>query len=159
MTVRIAFAACLLAVGAAVAVAPLRPFDARSMEAIRKAQAGRPFVLALWSIHCEPCVREMPVWRDLSARYPDIQVILVSTDPPGERERVNAFLKRHDPGGVQRWQYADEFEERIRHGVDPRWRGELPRAYFFDRAHRIEVRTGAVEAAVTGRWFARAARE
>lgn len=159
MIARFAFAACLLVAGAALAQAPLRAFDVDSPDAIRKAQAGRPFVLALWSIHCEPCVREMPVWRDMAARHPGVTVVLVSTDAPAERERVNAFLKRHDPGSVQRWQYADEFEERIRYAIDPKWRGELPRTYFFDRAHRPEVRTGLVEAEEAGRWFARVARE
>lgn len=156
---RIALVAWLLVAGAALAQAPapLRGFDAGSMDAIRKAQAGKPFVLALWSIHCEPCIREMPVWRALRSKHPGIDVMLVSTDSAAERDRVLAFLARHDPGNVQRWQFADEFEERVRYSIDPRWRGELPRTYFFDRAHRAEVRTGVIEMADAERWFARAA--
>jgi hypothetical protein len=149
-------ALALLAFAApALAQAPLRAFDAASIESIRQQHAKRPFVLAFWSIHCEPCVREMAIWKDLTARHPTVPVLLVSTDPPAERERVLRFLATHDPGAaVQRWQYADDFEERIRHAVDPRWRGELPRTYLFDAAHRAEAKTGLPDPVELERWLA-----
>ncbi len=100
-----------------------RPFDARSLEAIRRAHAGRPFVLSLWSMNCAPCAREMPLWREMQARNPGVKLVLVSTDGAAPIERVKAFLRRHDPGPVENWRYADEFEERIRHSIDPKWRG------------------------------------
>jgi thiol-disulfide isomerase/thioredoxin len=133
-------------------------FDARSLETIRRAYAGRPFVLSLWSVHCEPCRHEMPLWRELQARYPDVRVVLVAADNPGEGERIKRFLERHDPGPVERWRYADDFEERIRHSIDPKWRGELPRTYFFDAAHKVEARTGVPDEKWTREWFARAAK-
>jgi len=43
---------------AALAAEP-RPFDTGSMAAIRAAQAGKPFVLALWSVHCPPCREDL----------------------------------------------------------------------------------------------------
>jgi thiol-disulfide isomerase/thioredoxin len=130
-----------------------RPFDAKSFAAIRHAYAGRPFVLSLWSVHCEPCRHEMPLWRDLQARYPKVRVVLVAADNPGELDRIKAFLARHDPGPAESWYFADDFEERIRYAIDPKWRGELPRTYFFDAAHRVESRTGLPERTWTERWF------
>lgn len=161
MTTRGAAVSVLLALVATPASAdgPLRPFDARSPAAIRQQHAGRPFVLALWSITCEPCIREMPVWKAMRKRYPDVPVILVSTDPPSEAARVRAFLAKYDPGPVQRWQYADAFEERIRHAIDPAWRGELPRTYRYDAAHRREAVTGVEDPAAVERWFASVARK
>ena len=146
--------AFFLAAFTAGAQAPLRAFDHTTPASLRKEHAGRPYVLAFWSIHCEPCVREMPMWREMAARRPGVPVVLVSTDPPAGRERVAAFLARHDPGDVQRWQYADDFEERIRHAVDPKWRGELPRT-FFDASHAVTARTGLPEKDEVERWFAR----
>lgn len=145
----------LLAWAMPVVAQAIRPFDADSPAAIRKEQAGKSFVLSFWSIHCAPCIEEMAVWREQAARHRDLRIVLVSTDPPGERDRVEAFLRRYPPGGVQRWQYADEFEERIRYAVDPRWRGELPRTYFFDASHRSEASTGSVSSAQVERWVAR----
>jgi hypothetical protein len=100
----------------------------------------------------------MPLWRELQARYPGVRVVLVAADNPGEGERIKRFLERHDPGPVESWRYADDFEERIRHSIDPKWRGELPRTYFFDAAHKVEARTGVPDEKWTREWFARAAK-
>jgi hypothetical protein len=45
----------------------------------------------------------------------------------------------------------------VRYAVDPAWRGELPRTYLFDRAHRAEARSGKVSAREISEWIARAA--
>ncbi|HEX4943101.1 MAG TPA: TlpA disulfide reductase family protein [Usitatibacteraceae bacterium] len=154
----------LLLLGLAAAAAPgatddPRPFDARSLEAIRRTHAGRPFVLSLWSVHCEPCAREMPLWRELRARYPGVPVVLVATDGPPELDRIRTFLRRNDPGPVEHWRYADEFEERIRFAIDPKWRGELPRTYFHDAAHKVEAVSGMPDAKWIENWFSRMARQ
>jgi hypothetical protein len=141
----------------AVPSADARDFGTRSLAAIQKENAGKPFVLALWSVHCEPCMREMAVWRAMQQKYPGVQVALVATDPPAERARVTAFLRRFDPGPVERWWYADEFETRYRFAIDPKWRGELPRTYFFDAAHKPEAHTGVLDPQWVASWFAAAA--
>lgn len=131
-------------------------FDEKSLDSIRTRLAGKPFVLSFWSVHCEPCTREMALWRKLQPKYGDVPVILVATDPPAESDRVRVFLNRYDPGPVERWQYADDFDERIRFAVDPRWRGELPRTYFFNAAHKAEARSGVVDEAWLEKWLASA---
>jgi len=155
MMVRALLALALACAPAALAGTMLRAFGPEAPELVARENAGRPYVLALWSIRCEPCIREMPLWRELQARHPHVRIVLVAADPPQDRDQVLAFLERHDPGGVQRWQFTGEADERIRYAIDPRWRGELPRAYFFDAAHRVTVTTGLVERAEAERWFAR----
>ena len=54
----VALWAAIADVGAAE---PIRGFDAKSLEAIRAEHAGKPFVLALWSVTCEPCRDEMQI--------------------------------------------------------------------------------------------------
>jgi hypothetical protein len=87
-----------------------------------------------------------------------VRVVLIAADDPAEAERARRFLAQNDPGSVERWQYADEFEERIRFSIDPKWRGELPRSYFFDANHAVVTRTGVPDARWTERWFAAAAK-
>ena len=142
---------------AATSAAEMRVFGPGSLESIRRAHAGRPFVLSFWSVHCEPCAREMAVWREMQARHPDVKVVLVATDGPEEADRVEAFLRRHDPGPAERWRYADAFVEKIRYAIDPKWRGELPRTYFHDGEHRVEAVSGLPDPKWLEAWFVSAA--
>jgi hypothetical protein len=45
--------------------------------------------------------------------------------------------------------------ERLRLEIDSRWYGEVPRAYFYDRKHQREVRTGLVNKKFVEDWLAR----
>jgi hypothetical protein len=135
----------------------MRPFDAGSLNSIRAAHAGKSFVLAFWSVTCEPCRGEMKLWKSFRRKYPGVPVVLVSTDLPGERSAIADFLARYDPGPVEHWAYADEFTERIRYAVDPGWRGELPRTYFFNAAHERDAHSGRLDPRQTERWFSRQA--
>jgi thiol-disulfide isomerase/thioredoxin len=149
--------ACLFVVALALTAAAhaARPFDAASMAAIERAHAGKPFVLAFWSIHCAPCLEDMADWRTLRQRYPGVPVILVNTDSPAEAKRVAQALARYSPGNVEQWAMADDFAERVRYSVDRTWRGELPRTYFFDRAHKVEISSGRIDPTWTDAWFRR----
>jgi thiol-disulfide isomerase/thioredoxin len=133
----------------------LRDFDAKSVAAIRAAHSGQPFVLAFWSIYCEPCRDEMGQWGPLQRRHPGVPILLVATDPPRDRAMLAQLLSRHDLAGVQTWAYADEFEERVRFAVDRAWGGELPRTYLYDAAHKIQARSGPAELAWLESWLAR----
>lgn len=132
----------------------LRPFDAKSLEAIRQAHAGKPFVLAFWSIDCAPCREEMGEWGPLQRKYPAVPILLVATDPPQARATVTDFLARHELGPVQTWAYNDDFAERVRFAVDRSWRGELPRTYLFDAAHRRQARSGRLDRVWMEKWLA-----
>ncbi|MBX6392735.1 MAG: TlpA family protein disulfide reductase [Burkholderiales bacterium] len=148
----------LFAPSSGAAAENLRSFNADSFEQIRTAHAGKPFVLAFWSIYCAPCREEMGLWRALRERYPGVPIVLVSTDLPPEWPKVQRFLAQYNPGPVEHWAFADEYVERLRFSVDPKWRGELPRAYFFDARHAVQVRTG-VEPQWMNDWFARQLRK
>lgn len=145
--------------GAAHAAGALRPFDAASLSALRKTHAGRPFVLAFWSIYCEPCRDEMAEWNAIKRLYPSLPIELVSTDAPSERALIDAFFAKYPPGAVQKWVFSDAFSERVRYAVDKRWRGELPRSYFYDAAHNPQVRSGKVGRAWIAAWMYRQQRQ
>ncbi|MFT3803628.1 MAG: TlpA disulfide reductase family protein [Burkholderiaceae bacterium] len=56
------------------------------------AYAGRPVVLNLWASWCPPCRREMPVFEQAQADFPDVAFVMVNQ---GESPRqASAFLAR-----------------------------------------------------------------
>ncbi len=143
------------ALGVPSHAAELLPFDANSLASLRKTHAGRPFVLAFWSLHCEPCRDEMAEWNAVKRRHPSLPVILVSTDTPSDGRMIETFFAKYPPGAVQKWVFADAFTERVRYAVDKSWRGELPKSYFFDAAHKIEAKSGRVNRTWIEAWAAR----
>lgn len=155
--IRAFFAALALLASASLSAAELRPFDAQSPKTIKQALAGKPFVLVFWSLYCAPCREEMAQWGALQRKYPNVPIVLVSTDSIQERRTVESFLGRYELGRVQTWIFADEFAERLRYAIDPSWRGELPRTYFFDSSHRAEARSGLTGAKQLETWITRRA--
>ena len=141
--------------GHAAPAGDVKPFDASSLAAIKTVYANRPFVLAFWSIHCAPCLEDMADWRAFRQRYPGVPILLVNTDTSDDGKRVAAALARHRPGNVDKWAFADEFTERVRYSIDRSWRGELPRTYFYDSQHHVDVVSGRLDRTWTDAWFSR----
>jgi hypothetical protein len=138
--------------------AEVRTFTSRTTAELRARFAGRPFLLAFWSVSCEPCRAELALVTRLHREFPAVPVILVAADGPQHQAAVQRFLGREDWGAIERWQFGDEAEERLRFSVDPAWRGELPRAVFHDAAHVTTVHSGVPEEGVARAWFAAAQR-
>jgi thiol-disulfide isomerase/thioredoxin len=156
---RILICGCLwVAAAGGLTAAEPRAFTAKSLEEIKKAHVGRSFILAFWSVTCEPCREELTVLTDLHRKFPDVPVILVAADPPSQRAAVMRFLERYPLGRIQRWQFADDFTEPLRYSVDRSWRGELPRAFFFDPKHEVTSHTGVVDPKWLQGWMERASR-
>jgi hypothetical protein len=99
----------------------------------------------------------MHQWGELQRRHPQVPIHLVSTDGRQELANVRKYLGTQKLGKVRTWIFDDEFTERVRYAVDPAWRGELPRTYLYDRAHRGVARSGKVPAHEISDWVARAA--
>lgn len=141
-----------LLAGAVAQAAELRPFAAGSLHQIRAAHAGRPFVLVLWSLTCSHCQEELAQLGKFHQKRPELNVVLISTDTPDDAATLTATLARHGLARAEAWVYADAFTERLRFEIDPRWGGELPRTYFFDRAHAVTARSGTLAPAELERW-------
>jgi thiol-disulfide isomerase/thioredoxin len=102
--------------------------------------AGKPTVVNLWATWCPPCVRELPVMRDVQARRPDVHFVFLNQ---GEEAAL-----------VARWLQARGFElqnvlvdERRQAGAAFRQKG-YPTTLFFDaRGRLVSSRIGEVSAA------------
>jgi thiol-disulfide isomerase/thioredoxin len=130
----------------------LHDFDHHTPVALAVSHAGKPYVLALWSVHCEPCRSELELLGEFTAAHPEIAIELVATDFLEDRPAAKAMLAEFELDGVRTWAFADDFAERIRYAIDPRWRGELPRLYLFDADHQPTAISGRVEADTLTEW-------
>ncbi len=134
--------------------ATVRPFVAGSLEKIAAARRGQPFVLVFWSIDCVHCPRELKTMGELKKRHPRLDLVLVATDTPENASRATQLASRFGLGRVEQWVFADDMPERLRFQVDPDWIGELPRTYFYDRAHHAEAVSGIVSESRLNDWIA-----
>ena len=145
----------LLIFAASATAGDLHPFTAGSLATIKSRHAGRPFVLTLWSLTCHHCAHELQTLGKLARADKTLPLVIVSTDTPGDAADIRAALKRFGLDRLDTWVFADPVPERLRAGIDPAWRGELPRSYLFDAEHRSEAHSGLLDEAQLGRWLRR----
>lgn len=130
--------------GLAIAGESVRPFVAGSLAKIVAERQGRPFVLAFWSVTCVHCPKELKALGEVRKANPKLDVVLVAADTPEEAPQGAQLAASYGLGDVEQWVFADEPVERLRFAIDQRWRGELPRTHFYDRAHRLESVAGVI---------------
>lgn len=137
---------------ASLAHAEIRPFVAGSLADIERARQGKPFILTFWSAGCTHCPAELTALGELVRKHPRLDLVLVATDTPAESAELQALARQYGLAGQAQWVFADEQPERLRHEIDRRWYGELPRIYFYDRQHRRAGKSGAIPAEQLERW-------
>jgi thiol-disulfide isomerase/thioredoxin len=77
----------------------LKVFNFNELEAYFKTKdANKTFVINFWATWCAPCVKELPYFEALNAKYSNknVEVILVSLDFPKQIEsKLIPFLDKH----------------------------------------------------------------
>lgn len=126
------------------ALAEVQPFVVGSYQKLLEQQAGKAFVLAIWSVDCPSCIKDMAVLREFHAQYPQLPLLLLSTDEPAARPQVEKLLRDQQLEGLPNWQFADEDAQKLRYEIDPSWFGELPKTYFFNQEHLRVGKSGAL---------------
>lgn len=122
--------AAMLPVSAAQA-GDIRLLTGDAWKRLVASREGKPFVVAMWSVTCSHCPKELRTLGELRQRYPDFDVVLVATDTPADAPEARRLADGYGLGDTEQWIFADEVPERLRMAIDRRWHGELPRTYFF----------------------------
>lgn len=154
--------ALALAVAAAPAVAhdaPMRPFTAASLAAIRDARQGSPFILFVWSAGCEPCRQQLPFLRELAQMTPRVPLVLVSTDGQGLEKSALQVLMQHGLEHEDNWIFTAAEAPELRRAIDPAWDGKLPRTYLYDAAHNRQALGGKLDRGRVDGWVRQATAE
>ena len=132
----------------------LRPFVRGSWQQIRAGRAGQPVVVHFWGVTCGPCRVEMPGWGKLLKERPDLDLVLINADlVPNDPQSVTAMLTRTGLAGADNWIFADDFVERLRYEIDPRWQGEIPLTYLIGRDGKLTAIEGVADPAKIRAWL------
>ncbi|NWG87547.1 MAG: redoxin domain-containing protein [Hydrogenophilaceae bacterium] len=116
--------------------------------------AGKPYLIAFWSVECPHCQGELELFAKLLREQPSLPLVLVAVDAPALAPQVAERLIELHLSDADNWQFAEARAERLRFVVDRQWRGELPRNYLFDAKHRAQTASGAISEDMLRRWLA-----
>lgn len=135
LTTRFSLALALLLSSAAYP-ADLKPLGDHSYAQIENSYAKLPFLVALWSLECPPCMKELEVLGRAHREYPDFKIVLINTDGIDTKDDADSLLQSFGLNSADTWIFASEQTEKLRFSIDPQWHGELPRSYLYQKSER-----------------------
>ncbi len=135
----------LMCVCSSAQSAEIQPFVSGSLATIESRYSGQPFIVALWSITCPPCLHELEILGQWHKEHPDIPLVLISTDDINMSADIEQKLRGTGLIGADNWIFADSYVEKLRFQIDPAWRGELPRSYLYRPTGRRQAISGALK--------------
>jgi thiol-disulfide isomerase/thioredoxin len=143
----------LLLAGAFPALADdARPFIRGSWQELRQQHQGKPTIVHFWGITCAPCMVEMPRWAKLAEADRDMDLVLVDADPVSEAADA-PMLAKMGLSKTESWRFADDFSERLRYEIDPKWRGELPLTLLIGRDGAVRKIVGSADFTEVQHWL------
>lgn len=130
-----------------------KSFISGSMAEIIASTTGKPMIVNFWSIDCRPCHKELAMWKQLSDRYPQMNLVLISIDSPEVSNEVIEVLREFGATDFDLWQFADTHTQRLRYEIDKSWYGELPRTYFYSQSGEISAVSGLIKYDMAEQWL------
>jgi len=131
----------------------IKPFVKGSFKQIKQAHIDKPYIVTFWSETCAYCMKELTLFGKLLTKYPNIDIVSVTTDPFLNEEKVNKILASKNLKKVEKWVFANNYAERLYFDVDKSWRGELPYTLFFDKANKMIKHLGVIKEKELVDWF------
>jgi len=144
---------CLNSAMANASESAYKPFIKGSFEQIQQDNKDRPYIIAFWSVTCAYCMKELALFGELMQKYPQVKLITITTDAFLEDETVKQLLATKNLEGTETWVFADNYVERLYFDINPRWRGELPLTYFFDKKGEMLRHMGVVKEGELVEWL------
>ncbi len=130
-------------------------FTSGSYQQLLADNANRPFMLIIWSVNCSSCLKDMALLSDIHQSRPELKIIMLAADELSAIEQIQPILEKHHLSELENWVYAEENTQKLQFEIDPKWYGELPRTYFFDKAHQRTGVSGVMSKADYDAMFAK----
>jgi len=67
-------------------------FDGKVIRSTTLLEKG-PIFLDFWSTGCQPCLKALPHINDIAKQFPNLNVVVVSTDPPRLKDKSQRYIK------------------------------------------------------------------
>lgn len=131
----------------------VKAFTKGSFEQIKQAHKDKPYVISFWSETCGYCMKELALLGKLQKSSPNISIVSITTDPFLEKHTINRILSQKDLSHVEKWVFSDRHTSPIYYDVDPKWYGELPFTYFFDKNNLMLKHKGTINKKELTKWF------
>ena len=129
-SLRVTCAMLALWLASAAGAADFVELDRKRAAALTDPAAHRvPTVVALWSLECVHCKKNLAVLAALARAEPGLRLVTVAVQVP-EPDLGEPLERLAVPG--ERYAYGPDAPEALAYALDPRWRGELPRTLLFD---------------------------
>ncbi len=136
-------AGLLLPVQARAALPPILPFEPDTLQKIVAGQRGQPFWLVLWDLNCPYCIVSLRLLGERQRTNPDLRVLSVATDSIEEADTLAARLQELGVRGAA-FAFGEAAPEALRYAIDPAWRGEKPRSYYYDANGKRKLFVGVL---------------
>lgn len=117
--------------------------------------AGGARIVTLWSEECGYC--KINLDRLAQFRPRGLRVVTVLSEQHDAAASLWPELARRGLT-AEAWVFGDEVPERLRHALDPEWRGELPRSYLIDAEGRRQAVSGVLSDAALRAFVSRTGR-
>jgi len=121
-----------------------KEFTYESLKTIEDQYKNQPFILAMWSIDCPPCLKELALFEDTLKNYDNVNIVIISVDGLSNTKQINSILNNFNLSQAESWIFAEDFIEKLRFGIDPEWTAELPRTYLYDSTHNRKSISGQI---------------
>lgn len=129
----------LLALLNSPAQAESSSFTSGSYQQLLVSNPNQPFMLIIWSVNCPSCLKDMALLSSIHKSRPELKMIMLAADDLSATEQIKQILEKNQLSELESWVYAEDNTQKLQFEIDPKWYGELPRTYFFDKTHQ---RTG-----------------
>jgi hypothetical protein len=128
----------------------LKSFEPQSVEQITARHRGKPYMVLVWSMDCEFCQQSLDVLSKARAANPSFDIVTITTDPLSDAALSAMVQKRLSSIDLlsDAWSFGAAAPERLRYAIDPRWRGEKPRSYWYDAQGQVVAHSGMVTPAL-----------
>jgi hypothetical protein len=126
----------------------VREFDQSSLARIVGARQGHPFVLVIWSLDCAFCQASLATLSNKKRLHPGLRVVTLATDQLADPPALTMMEKRLTVLGLRSdaWAFGALPPEQLRYAIDRKWRGEMPRSYWFDAHGSARAQSGVITA-------------
>ncbi|MEM6279240.1 MAG: redoxin domain-containing protein [Verrucomicrobiota bacterium] len=119
----------------------LETIDRAGVESLRKNSTDKLRLVNLWATWCGPCLAEMPHLVEIGRQFETrgFDMITISTDDPGTRDRAHTLLKQSyaamprlteasvkEEGRSTNNYLFDGDTDSLAEALDPEWQGTLP---------------------------------